>query len=334
MHEVRAVTLSCYLEAAKQVGLDGYLMLREAGISPSALAESENKLPARAVARLIDRSARLSGCSSFGLLLADGRSFASAGPATLLLERVPRVGDVIEASIEFRRYFNDVVSFALEVSDRTAIVRVDVLPGFANVPTIDLVVAIAYRIIAGASGQQWQPTEVHLVRDRPCDLRPWKRNFPIPVQFNSSFNGFACSSAALGQQLPFADETMAKHARRMLHFLPLRDESAPVSDQVRRMNNFLHPTGHSTIDQIAAHLGMGARALQRALRREGCTFAEVVDEVRQELAEYYLSASSQSVTAISAHLGYSTPGAFTRWFTKKFGVAPLAWRRARNTSGG
>jgi len=74
MHQMRAVSLSSYLEVAASVGLDGQRLLRQAGISPETLADPEQRLPARVAIGLVDRSAELSGCESFGLQMAAART--------------------------------------------------------------------------------------------------------------------------------------------------------------------------------------------------------------------------------------------------------------------
>src|SRR5690606_39971262 len=84
MHQMRAVTLSNYLEVATFAGLDGRRMLRQAGISLEALQHPETRIPASAVVRLLERSAAESGCESFGLLVAERRTFARDRKSTRL----------------------------------------------------------------------------------------------------------------------------------------------------------------------------------------------------------------------------------------------------------
>ena len=55
---VRAVSLFNYIEIAASVGLDPYLLLRDAQIDPALLAHPENWLGARPVGDLLERSAR------------------------------------------------------------------------------------------------------------------------------------------------------------------------------------------------------------------------------------------------------------------------------------
>ena len=326
MHQMRAVSLSNYLEVAQSVGLDGPRMLRQAGIAPETLDYPDKQLPASAVTGLLDRSAELSGCESFAVMLAETRSFASLGPLSLLLERLPNMRDVIRAAIDFQRHMNDVVEISLEDGGDSCLIRLDLAPGYWSVQAFDYIMVMAYRVLAAASGNRWKPDCVHLVRPPPDDSSPWRRAMPVPVEFGDTFNGLSSSAAAMLAPNPLADETMARHARRLLHLVPVKARDEGVRERVRRSITLLLPSGRATIDQIAAQLGLSARSLQRRLDDEGYQFAELLAGVRRELATAYLANSTHPVTTVAALLGYASPSSFTRWFAGAFGVSPQAWR--------
>lgn len=330
MHELRAVTLSGYLELAAAVGLDGYWMLRQAGIPPALLEEPDNRIPALAAVRLLEKSARRSGCENFGLLLAEHRSFASLGPVALLLDRLGTTRQMLDALVAYRRHMNDIISVALEEVDGTALIKIGFMAEYAQVQITDFALLLGYKVLNGASHGNWVPSEVHLTREAPRDLAPWRRNFPATISFGNLFNGFSCPSAALDIPNPNADPVMARHAERLLRLVPLPDEQAPVSDRVRRVIAELLPSGQARLETVAARLGLGGRALQRSLEHEGTTFAGLLGEVRRDLAQVYL-AGPQSVTAIAEQLGYASPSAFSRWFAAEFGLSPQAWRTGRRT---
>jgi AraC-like DNA-binding protein len=325
VHQMRAVTLANYLEVANSVGLDGQRMLRQAGISPNALADPENRLPASAVISLLDGSAELSGCESFGLLMAEARSFASLGPLSLLLERLPNVREIIRAAIDFQRHMNDIVAISLEDVGETCLIRLDLAPGFWSVQVFDHLVAMSYRVLTAASDGAWKPDCAHLVRKQPDDPAPWRRVLSVPIEFDATFNGLSSTAEAMQRPNPNADETMARNARRLLHLVHV-EAIDTTSERVRRSIALLLPSGRATIDQIAAQLGMSTRSLQRRLDDEGRQFAELLNGVRRELATAYLANSAHPITTVAGLLGYASPSSFTRWFAGTFGTSPQAWR--------
>ncbi|HWK41663.1 MAG TPA: AraC family transcriptional regulator [Croceibacterium sp.] len=329
VHRVRAIILTAYIEVAEAVGLDGQRMLRDAGFSPESLADPENRVPAESFVKLLERSAEMSGCDSFGLLMAERRDFARLGPLSLLLERLPNLREVVRACIIYRAHLNDITEIALEEADGTAVIRLDLVPGFWSVQMTDLMVGIAYRVLHGASHGHWRPSAVHLVRKQPQDLAPWRRFYPVSVDFENSFNGLSCSSASLLEPNPLADEVMARNARGLLRMVPVEETPLMVSEGVRRAIAQLLPGGRTTLDQVAAHMGMSARSLQRRLDEEGQTFGYLLNEVRRGLAAGYLADSDRPVTTVASLLGYGSPSSFTRWFVATFGTSPQAWRAER-----
>ncbi|MEL6188298.1 MAG: AraC family transcriptional regulator [Myxococcota bacterium] len=72
------------------------------------------------------------------------------------------------------------------------------------------------------------------------------------------------------------------------------------------------------LEELADHLGLGPRTLQRRLREEsGTTFQRVRDELRARLAKSLLQETSLSVEAVAHRLGFSAASnfrvAFKRW---------------------
>jgi AraC-like DNA-binding protein len=326
---MRAASLTSYLEVARFAGLEPFEMLRQAGISPDVLRDPENRYSAGAIVGLLEASAQRSGCESFGLMMAECRTFASLGPLSLLLQHLPNVRTVVEALIEYRRHMNELLNFSLDEREGEAVIRLELLPEFAKPQIVELSVAMAFIVLRGASGGRWQPAAIHLIREPPEDLAVARRMFSVPVHYGSSFNGIASTAASLAQPNPLADEAMARHARRLLDLVPLEPEHDRLSDRTRRAITLLLPTGWATLENVAHNLGLTPRSLQRGLEKEQRSFAVLLNEVKRELAQRYLIDSERPVGAIAELTGYSSLSAFGRWFAAEFGLSAHAWRLAQ-----
>lgn len=323
---VRAVTLTSYLEVASFVGLDPFEMLRRVRISPEMLADPENRIPARSVCDLLEESARTSTCATFGLAMAQCRSFASLGPISLLLEHLGSAGEVVTAVTEYRRHLNDILILGVDQPEGDGIVRVELLAEFATPQASDLALGVGYVALKGASHCRWQPLEVHFSHGPPEDRGFHDRFFAAPVEFKSEFNGFICSRQSMHEKWPWSNQTMAAHARRLLALVQLGREAAPVSESVIRIISLSLPSGRASLSNVAAQFGKSPRSLQRSLAQEGRQFAELLNEVRRALVLQQLSSNGRSITSIAAMLGFFTPSSFSRWFASEFGVAPRTWR--------
>jgi AraC-like DNA-binding protein len=329
VHQIRAVSLYSYLDVARFLGIDGLKLLAEAGISPTSLAESQSRLPAAAATRLLERSAAESHCDSFGLRMAQCRSFASLGPISLLLERLQNVGEVLEALITFPRTLSDVLYVAAELDGPFVYAKFDLVPPFSRRQAADLTVGLGFIALSGATQGKWAPEAVHFTHEVPEDRARFERFFQAPLDFNSSFNGFSFAAEALRLPLPLADPAMAENARRLLATAQLPAIPAPLCDHIRHSVILLLPEGRATISEVAKNLSLTPRVLQRQLQVDGLTFAGLLNEVRRELSRRYLGGSHQNLTSIGQSLGYSDLSSFTRWFDREFGMPPSAWRKAQ-----
>jgi AraC-like DNA-binding protein len=323
---VRAVTLTGYAEVAAYVGLDAYQMLRLCRISRDSLDDPEKKLPASSVVELLEQSASRSGRSDFGLLLAQCRTFASLGPVSLLLEHLPTMWDVVNAITEHRHQLNDILVLGIEKGGTADMLKIELMPKYTSRQACALTLGVALIALRGASRRGWSPQSVHFTHAVPSHLNAYKRFFPAPVQFESHFNGFTSTHDALTGRMPWANDTMAAHARRLLELVPRSLEASATKESVSRSIILLLPSGDATLAQVAANLATSERTLQRELEKEGVGFAALLSEARRELAMWYLGYPEQSITSIAELLGYASLSSFTRWFTEEFGLSPRAWR--------
>jgi AraC-like DNA-binding protein len=92
------------------------------------------------------------------------------------------------------------------------------------------------------------------------------------------------------------------------------------------------PHGKVRASQIAASLGLSLRTSARRLALEHVTFSEILENLRSDLAEQYLSDPELSISRIAWLLGYQEVSAFTHAFKRWCGKTPRAVRANLNAS--
>jgi AraC-like DNA-binding protein len=282
------------------------------------------------VALLFEESAIESGCPQFGLLLAESRHFSVLGALSLLLEHQETLGAALTALIRYQHVLSDTLSLSLEDLGETSILRTQLITQIQIPPrqALEFSMATTARALVMLGGDEWRPESAHFMHLAPADLGIHQRVFGCALQFESSFNGFVYSTAALAKVNRAAEVTMAQHARAYLDALHPEPEAEPMVERTRRALYLLLPSGRSGIDQVAAHFGISERTLQRLLDREGQKFSSVLNNVRRELVVRHLNNPAHSLSVIAELMGYTILSSFTRWFTAEFGVSPSAWRAA------
>lgn len=330
---VRAAALSNFGSVARQVGLDPLSALRQFGLDPRVLDEPDTRLPVAAVAGLLEYAAATSGCLTFGLRMAESRRLADFGAISLLLKHERSLRDVLSAIARYRTFLNEALAVRVQEFGDVVIVREDLfIEGFPHPrQSYELALGVLYRLCCAVLGARWRPLSVHFAHAAPNSSDVHRRVFNAECVFDSEFDGMLCSPVDLDRVNPAGDATLARYAEQFMHSLP-SVATVSVAQDVLRAIHLLLPMHRASITGVASNLGVNVRTLQRRLEAEHVVFAELLSQVRRELAQRYLADKRCSMTNVAAMLGYGQLSSFTRWFTAEFGVTPSAWRASQAPS--
>ncbi|HEX8667046.1 MAG TPA: AraC family transcriptional regulator [Allosphingosinicella sp.] len=308
------------------MGLDAFAMLREFGIDPLLLQRPEAHIPANAVSDLLAESARRSGCEAFGLLLAEKRSFSSLGPLSLLLRHESSLRTVLHRLTAYRRLVSDILDFELIESGDEARIIISVTPDVSSRQCIELAMALTCRFLSGAIFGGWHPDQVHFRHPAPADLQVHQRVFRASLRFDSTFDGFLFPAVNLDRENAYANPGLAQHAQEYVDLLSRELPVPSLAEQVRSAIKRLLPQGTATLPKVAAELNMHPRTLQRKLAVSGLAFADLVETIRQGLAQDLLANTNLPITQVALLVGYASPASFSRWFAGAAGQPPRQWR--------
>jgi AraC-like DNA-binding protein len=145
------------------------------------------------------------------------------------------------------------------------------------------------------------------------------------LQFNADFNGFAVPPADLDHPRDAADPGLALHATMLVHHV-LNPGEPTLVQRVGEATTYLLGSSRATVVDAAEVLGMHPRTLQRRLESEGVTFRELIHQTRVRLAARFLANPNLTITEVAEALGYSSSGAFSRWYRHEFGRPPKQGR--------
>ncbi len=325
--QVRAAVLSHYDGVAKRQGLHPPLMLRKVGLTPRMLASPSQLIPLESALALLEISAKESGCSTFGLQLAEARVLSDFGPISLLLTHQPSMRMALQTIAQYRHLLNESLGMHIEDAGKTTLIREEIMsdyPGGTQQST-DMAVGVLMLIFRAFLGEHWRPQVVHFTHPANGDLQVHRRLFGCPLHFDSDFNGLVCLKADIDRPNARADAAMASYAQSFIEAMPKRGQSSVVQD-VRRSVYLLLPMGRASVEQIASGLGVNVRTLQRRLDESGLSFSQLLNEVRCELAQRYITHTPHSMGRVAEQLGYSNLSSFTRWFTAQFDCSPSRMR--------
>jgi AraC-like DNA-binding protein len=328
---VRAASLTNYREVALAGGLDPDRMLVDAGLSPSVLSEPDLLIPVERLGRLLQASAIRSGNESFGLCMAESRLLSNLGAVGMLIRDQSTLRESLDVLIRYQVLLNGSLSLMIEESGGVVVLREEVKAGVANQPTrqrIELAIGVMLRLMRQFLGASWQPQRVCFTHPAPRDLSVHHRLFGRCVEFNADFNCIVCAKTDLDVRNPVADPAMARYAQQLLD-ASAKPQRPTMLEDVRRTILLLLPSGRCTVEQVAEHLGVACRTVQRGLAEHEQSFSSMVNEIRTELAARHVVESDRPLTEVAMLLGFSAPSAFSRWYHAQFGCSAKESRAAR-----
>jgi AraC-like DNA-binding protein len=154
----------------------------------------------------------------------------------------------------------------------------------------------------------------------------YAERFDCPLQFDAVSNGFAFDKRWLEQPLPLADaithQAMAERCRKQ------NTEFTGRQAWLGRIRQLLASQLNAApgLDGLAEQLNCSARTLRRHLKDLGCSYQELLDELRFEQAKRMLCEDQLPIYRIAEALGFSETASFRHAFVRWSGVAPSQFR--------
>jgi AraC-like DNA-binding protein len=174
------------------------------------------------------------------------------------------------------------------------------------------------------------PAEVMLAQP-PENPAPFETYFGTKIR-TDEVNRIALSAEDAKRPFLTADSAMwAFFESGIKQRLSDLDAEASIAQRVRSTLLEMLPSGQSSVEEVASRLAMSKRSLQRRLSDEASSYKEILNAMRKELAQHYLSRSSLSPGEISYLLGFQDSNSFIRSSRGWTGTTTGEYRRAQST---
>ncbi len=184
-------------------------------------------------------------------------------------------------------------------------------------------------IARSLSGKElFRINEIHFRHPEPDYSEEYQRIFKCPVFFDRPQTKIIVNSSILEKPLlgalPEANRKIEMEARAQLLQL---HQSQKVSRQI--INYLEENLGQNSISiqDVADHLKMTPRTLQRRLKDEDTSYVILREKVRFRFAQNYLRDDSMNMDTIAALLGFSESTNFYHAFKRWSGVSPGEFRK-------
>ncbi len=173
-------------------------------------------------------------------------------------------------------------------------------------------------------------SKVELTLDKPSDLTTYNNLIGKNIEFNCPHSRLILPAKIIQQKPDILRKGIYKNSiehcnqelRKITH-------NAPNTEHVRTLLVEKLPH-YPSINVVAEKMGITTRTLARKLNQEGSSFTDILNNVRSEVAIYFLQATNLSTEDVSESLGFSDTHNFRQAFQRWTGQSSCSYRQQNN----
>ena len=322
---VHGIALLGFEDFALTQALDPHATLAEIGL-PSDV--QDGVISGAQFNALLELCAQRAANPLFGLQFGLHQGAQALGNLLYAIQNAASVGEALRALIKYFHVHSNGAQLQLECHGGYARLLYEVTDGEAHSvrQTVELAMGISAHLMHSLLLHAWKPRGLLLRHSPGAEPGAYRRELGITPRFNSPVNAWVFDESLLNMPLSAADERLCQLARFHLEELA-RITLQELPGHVQKLLRIWLPHGQVTIEQMAEHLKLSPRSLQRYLQAQDTNFQALLDDTRQGMATRYLRDSSLSLTQLAGLLGYADPSAFSRAFRRWNGLSPQQWKR-------
>jgi AraC-like DNA-binding protein len=315
-------------------GVNPDALLKQAALSATALARG-NRIPVADQIEFLRLVSDAVADDWIGLTLAADFDLREMGMLYYVAASSQRLGDALHRLERYARLGNE----ALVVQIRKgSVCRIGLsytgVPRHLDRHQMELLSLAFLRLCRQLAGQKVMPLAASFIHHRSGDMREVRRHFGDAVEFGASADEICLDPALLdlgvASQDPFLNELMLRSCEEAI--AGRSSNLSPFRTLVENTIAPLLPHAEVRATTVARLIGLSERTFSRRLQTEGLSFAEILNDLRRDLAFRYLRERNLPVSQIAWLLGFHGPSAFSHACRRWTGKSPVEYRRDHPTS--
>lgn len=323
-----------YLRHAETLGLDLEAARAAAGVTPEDLADNGKRIPSEAHERLLQHLMQVSGDPLFGLHSARYVQPGSWSVLGYITMNCANLGEAMSRIVPYEKLVGDMGTSQLEIAGDHVRLIWNCRHQSADIRRhmVENVLASWLLYARWIAEMDKSPREVWFEHLRPAEApeADYEAVFGCPIRFGQPCNALLVPLDYLTIPLRQADanllRTLEEHALTMMAGL---DDDEPLPLRVKNALRLLLKDGLPRKEKVAEKFHMTVRTLQRHLQQADTSYQEILDQLRQELAQHYLLRSDLAIQDIASYLGFTESRSFHRSFKAWTGMTPGEYREHR-----
>lgn len=318
------------VETLEAHGLDRHHVLRQAGLDATALSIPQARLRLSDIGQLwniaeaefgssaglhVGRKMRVGNWQTLGIGL------TTCDNAREWLDRITTYFRLATNGLDVQVGNDTQTSVEISIRFLTPVSHPDI--------RLDCIVQATLTLIHNLFGIDMRPLlRIELTRPEPANPTPWHEAFGPHIVWSAPVTRAIAPAQILDIQVPKLDPSLSESHRRILETALNQVEQSEIERRIRSLIMHALPAGEPSLQETARRMGLSSRSLQRRLAETGSTYRELLDRVRQQLAENYLC-QDFSIGDIAYLLGFSETSNFHAAYKRWTGMTPGEFRNTR-----
>ena len=329
---VLAAAATGFREFLAQNGGGAAQIFSDVGLDEQQLSDATMALELSTYVEMMERAAGLTGNANFGLWYGQQFQPDMLGLIGGVALAAPTLGQAVTNLATLFPYHQQATATHLVAEADMMQLEYRILDGgiVERRQDAELTLGMFVNVFRHCLGPHWAPEEIHFEHPKPGGWQDHETAFAAPVFFGQRTNAVVFRQEPLGRPMPNADFRRLNSLRDQLMRVGRGREVVSLLDRVKAEIRSALPDGLPYIEAVADALAIPRWTLQRRLADHGLSFSDLVDRVRKHLAEQYVKQCHVPFVEIADILGYSELSAFSRAFSRWFGMSPRAFRARLN----
>ena len=284
---------------------------------------------------IVEEAVRQTGDPFFGLHFGESMNMLAAG----LVAQITMSSETVEQALQYACDFAQLAcsSLPMQLVEKESEYELNMMPAKvwaedspqAVRHTIEGTIVFTINEFHELTHKRYFPLRIDLPYAKPGDLSEYKRLYQCPINFNAPQIAVYFDKRHIQEKVVTSDyhllRVLVAHANERLE--ALNGQNGFYEEVKTSVTNLIKPE-FPTIEQVARHLHLSVRTLQRKLSQEGHTFKEIIESLRKDFAYAYLKRPELSIYEIAYLLSYTDASAFIRSFKRWEGKTPREYRNS------
>jgi AraC-like DNA-binding protein len=327
------ITRLAYVHA-KQAGVELEPILKKAHLTLHDIENPDTRLRVRDQIRFLNLVAAAVQDDFLGFHLAEPYDLREMGWLYYVAASSGMMGDALKRGARYSTIVNEGISLKY-IDNGDVGVTIDYVGVSRHLDRhqMEFLMTTLVRLCRQLTGLRLVPSRVRFAHHRESTPAEFVEFFGNGVEFGSAIDEIAFAATIKTMPVvsadPYLNKLLISYFDEALSRRPANRSSFRSS--VENTIVPLLPHGKGRAGEIAPRLGLSQRTFARRLSLEGHTFSEILEKLRSDLAERYLTDESLSISKIAWLLGYQEVSAFTHAFKRWTGKTPRE-ARAKNST--